>query len=101
MSKPSELRTRHGQLICRSRFHSRSRPTGGYRPAKPLRTPLRLSTRSRIAQLRISMIRSSAENGTAAFESKQSRSRVSDGYQKKLEALGQNSSAKTRYSLSC
>jgi transposase len=29
------------------------------------------------------------ENGTAAFESKQSRSRVSDGYQKKLEALEQ------------
>ena len=26
------------------------------------------------------------ENGTAAFESKQSRSRVSDGYQKKIEA---------------
>src|ERR1700730_8485785 len=30
------------------------------------------------------------ENGTAAFESKQSRSRVSDGYQKKLEALEEN-----------
>jgi transposase len=29
------------------------------------------------------------ENGTAAFESKQSRSRVSDGYQKKIEALEQ------------
>src|ERR1700737_4944772 len=29
------------------------------------------------------------ENGTAAFESKQSRSRVSDGYQKKLQALEQ------------
>ena len=29
------------------------------------------------------------ENGTAAFESKQSRSRISDGYQKKIEALGQ------------
>ncbi len=27
------------------------------------------------------------ENGTAAFESKQSHSRVSDGYQKKIEAL--------------
>ena len=27
------------------------------------------------------------ENGTAAFESKQSRSRISDGYQKKIEAL--------------
>ena len=29
------------------------------------------------------------ENGTAAFESKQSRSRVSDGYQKKIESLEQ------------
>src|SRR5271166_4543364 len=29
------------------------------------------------------------ENGTAAFKSKQSRSRVSDGYQKKIEALEQ------------
>jgi transposase len=29
------------------------------------------------------------ENGTAAFESKQSRSRVSDGYQKKIQALEQ------------
>src|ERR1700736_1821750 len=33
------------------------------------------------------------ENGTAAFESKQSRSRVSDGYQKKIEALERNSLA--------
>ena len=40
------------------------------------------------------------ENRTAAFESKQSRSRVSDEYQKKIEALERNSSAKTRYSLS-
>ena len=29
------------------------------------------------------------ENGTAAFESKQSRSRVSDGYEKKIETLEQ------------
>jgi transposase len=29
------------------------------------------------------------ENGTTAFESKQSRSRISDGYQKKIEALEQ------------
>jgi transposase len=29
------------------------------------------------------------ENGTAAFESKQSRSQVSDGYQKKIETLEQ------------
>ena len=29
------------------------------------------------------------ENGTAAFESKQSRSRVSDGLQKKIDALEQ------------
>jgi len=29
------------------------------------------------------------ENGTAAFESKQFRSRISDGYQKKIEALEQ------------
>lgn len=29
------------------------------------------------------------ENGRAAFESKQSRSRVSDGYERKIEALEQ------------
>jgi hypothetical protein len=33
------------------------------------------------------------------IESKQSGSRVSDGYQKKIEALGQSSRAKTRCSL--
>ena len=41
------------------------------------------------------------ENGTAAFESQQSRSRVSDGYQKKLKLWSKNFSAKTRCSPSC
>jgi transposase-like protein len=41
------------------------------------------------------------ENGTAAFESKQSRSRISDGIRRKLKLWNKNSSAKTRCSLSC
>jgi len=41
------------------------------------------------------------ENGTAAFESKQSHSRVSDGYQKKIEALEQKLQRKNECSLSC